>query len=49
MGGGGGGGEDSDICPHEKPKIFQWSSRQTFGKKIVILPKTIQKKMWPSA
>ena len=37
----GGGGEGSDICPHEKPTKFD--PPQTFGKKIVTLPKTIQK------
>ena len=42
---GGGGEEGSDICSHEKPKKFD--PPQTFGQKIVILPKTIPKKCGP--
>ena len=34
-------GEGSDICPHEKPRKLD--PLQTLGKKIVALPKTIQK------
>ena len=39
--GGGGGGEGFIICPHEKPEKFD--PPLILGKKIVTLPKTIQK------